>query len=602
MSVASCPFVFTATGTSEPWRVSYRARCDESLTTSTIACAAIIPPTVIALSAYMLSLEPATRAVRLGFGSAYVTVCVVIGALWLLGILQRHATLISMAFAMILAAVTAVQWRFMPQAVGGGSSTLLVIQMGAALVFAWGPWCQGILSAWILVAYAWLVSQAPEDFQPYAAGLLVATAPLMVFAAALVDRHRRDAFLRDWQKDQIVSLARDLGMQLDHRHASETTIAHGLRLLDAEASMVMLRIPERGTYRIEALHPPDSPWGSYEISDEFGLFDRIGEVGVFVLPDDDRTHPLLPLLAQEGMAHTLFAAIFQGRELVGVMTFSRRIDVPFCAGDRALGRAIADQTGLALRTASVINDLQRASQLKSEFVSTVSHELRTPLNVILGYAEMALDAGSDAGFRTDCVTKIEAAGRDLLELIESTLEIGKLEAGRQDVQREDIALPKFWEQLANGCKRLPQRPGVALDWSPDVPPITVETDPRKLTIIIRNLVGNALKFTERGHVRVDVLVRDAALGFRVSDSGIGISAQDRESIFEMFRQADGSDARRYGGVGLGLYIVRRFVDQLGGTIELESEPKIGTTFTIWLPCASAVGAAQPIACAARAIA
>jgi signal transduction histidine kinase len=111
----------------------------------------------------------------------------------------------------------------------------------------------------------------------------------------------------------------------------------------------------------------------------------------------------------------------------------------------------------------------------------------------------------------------------------------------------------------------------------------VDTDPRKLTIIVRNLVGNGLKFTERGHVRVEIACQPAALTLRVSDTGIGISPENREAIFEIFRQADGSDARRYGGVGLGLYIVRRFVEQLGGTIGLESTLGRGTTFTVSLP-------------------
>jgi signal transduction histidine kinase len=124
---------------------------------------------------------------------------------------------------------------------------------------------------------------------------------------------------------------------------------------------------------------------------------------------------------------------------------------------------------------------------------------------------------------------------------------------------------------------------VALEWPAIAPGQRVSVDPRKLGMIVRNLVHNALKFTTHGHVRVTLRSDDDAVTFRVSDTGIGIHPSDHAAIFEMFRQADGSDTRRYGGTGLGLYIVRRFVQQLGGTIALDSEPGRGTTFTVTLP-------------------
>ena len=112
------------------------------------------------------------------------------------------------------------------------------------------------------------------------------------------------------------------------------------------------------------------------------------------------------------------------------------------------------------------------------------------------------------------------------------------------------------------------------------------TDPRKLAIVVRNLVGNALKFTARGRVRCDAWVAGENLVIRVSDTGIGIHEEDHQAIFEMFRQADSSDSRRFGGTGLGLYIVRRFVGQLGGRITLESAPGVGSVFSVVLPRSS----------------
>ena len=133
---------------------------------------------------------------------------------------------------------------------------------------------------------------------------------------------------------------------------------------------------------------------------------------------------------------------------------------------------------------------------------------------------------------------------------------------------------------------------MALRWSEIAPTVRVETDIRKITVIVRNLVGNALKFTSAGAVTVDLAVQPGGLLLRVADSGIGIRPQDQAVIFDMFRQADGSDARQYGGSGLGLYIVRRFAEQLGGSVELESTPGVGATFIVRLPTAVTTEEAQ----------
>jgi signal transduction histidine kinase len=577
----------------EPWRRFYRTSRNEALVTNTVACAALIPPIVVGLTAYMLTVEPETKAVRFGLGGAYVLACLLILGLWRRGVLVRRAVPFALSFVIAIIAIAIVYWWFLPMTAGGATSTLLVIQWGTALLFPWGPVPQGAVCAALIAGYAWLVQQAPETFQAYSAGLLVATAPLIVFAAHLIDRYRGAAFEREWQKEQVVSLARELGTRVDRSALGTNVLAHGMRLLGADGGSVVLRTLERRTFRIDAIEPPDSPWLGYEIVDDFGLGEQVGRAGVLVLPRDDPASPLLPVLAQEGKRHALYAALREADDLIGVLGFVRTADSPFREADRSLARAVADQAALALRTASVIEDLRRANALKSEFVSTMSHELRTPLNVILGYVEMARD--HTAVDRDQCLDRIEAAGRELLELIESTLEIGRLEAGNQEARIEPVALVGFWGVLGEASRRLPRRPDVTLEWGATVPALTVQTDPRKLNIVVRNLVGNALKFTERGYVRVDLLTESGRIGLRVADTGIGICAEDRESVFEMFRQADGSDARRYGGVGLGLYIVRRFVDQLGGTITLDSTPGVGSTFVVWLPCPASPGTLSAVA-------
>jgi signal transduction histidine kinase len=182
--------------------------------------------------------------------------------------------------------------------------------------------------------------------------------------------------------------------------------------------------------------------------------------------------------------------------------------------------------------------------------------------------------------------RIELAGRTLLELVEGTLEIGKLESGRDDIQLQRVDLPAFWDRLGREYAVLPRNQRVVLEWRPNVPAVVVLADPRKLAMIVRNLVGNALKFTDEGFVRAEALLDGDHVVLRVSDSGIGIDPQDQERIFEMFRQGDGSDSRRHAGTGLGLYIVRRFVQQLGGTVRLASAPGHGAVFEVRLPSAA----------------
>jgi len=281
----------------------------------------------------------------------------------------------------------------------------------------------------------------------------------------------------------------------------------------------------------------------------------------------------------------LCMALRSGGQVVGLHV-ARQHDPsrPFTARQRRLARGISEIASLALAKARLVEEIERAAHLKSVFVSTLSHELRTPLNVILGYAQMGDDPALDDAHRRRLMKQIERAGRQLLELIESTLDIGRIESGgAEDVRAEPVALPSFWQTLREGCATIPHAPGVSVEWGDEAPAVTLTTDPRKLTVVLRNLVGNALKFTERGWVRVEARADEERVSFAVQDTGIGVRPEDQVAIFEMFRQGDGSDSRRFGGSGLGLYIVRRFMQQLGGTVTLESTLRRGSTFTVTLP-------------------
>ena len=258
-------------------------------------------------------------------------------------------------------------------------------------------------------------------------------------------------------------------------------------------------------------------------------------------------------------------------------------DAIFTPEQRRIARGIAQLASTALANAQLLGELERVNRLKSEFVSTMSHELRTPLNVILGFMEIVRDPDVGEADRSHMYDRIVVAGRELMELIEATLSVGKLEAGRDDACFEAVSLPALWNELRETCGKSGGSAATVLEWSSPVPAVSLRTDAGKFKVIVRNLVRNGLKFTERGSVRVDVALDGDGCVIRVADTGIGIRPEDQATIFEMFQQADGSDRRRYGGTGLGLYIVRRFVTQLGGTIALESAPGRGSTFTVRIP-------------------
>jgi PAS domain S-box-containing protein len=223
-------------------------------------------------------------------------------------------------------------------------------------------------------------------------------------------------------------------------------------------------------------------------------------------------------------------------------------------------------------------------RMKSEFVATMSHELRTPLNVIIGYVDILSDSG--VGTITeehhDMLRRVHDSALQLLELINATLMVGRLDAERERVVAEPLDSGALFAEIAASLQSLVPA-GVVLRYSDTLGDLRPALDRMKVKTIIRNLVGNALKFTDTGVVEFSMRPAGPEVVIEVRDTGIGIRSEELPVIFEMFRQCDGSMTRRYGGVGLGLHIVKRFTDLLGGTIDVASTFGAGTTFTVRLP-------------------
>jgi signal transduction histidine kinase/HPt (histidine-containing phosphotransfer) domain-containing protein len=226
---------------------------------------------------------------------------------------------------------------------------------------------------------------------------------------------------------------------------------------------------------------------------------------------------------------------------------------------------------------------ESANRAKSSFLANMSHEIRTPLTAILGFAENLLDPDLSDPERRSAATTIVRNGQHLLELINDILDLSKIEAGKLDVERLVcspaglIADVMSVMRVRADARRLPLK----LVWQTPVP-ATIQTDPTRLRQILINLVGNAIKFTERGSVELRVALHNESLQprleFAVVDSGIGMTEGQRLKLFEPFTQADETMARRFGGTGLGLAISRRLVELLDGSIGVSSQLGVGTTF------------------------
>jgi signal transduction histidine kinase len=301
------------------------------------------------------------------------------------------------------------------------------------------------------------------------------------------------------------------------------------------------------------------------------------------LPVDDAVRRTL--IGAHGLADALFVALRRGSEVIGFHCAGRRHGEAFTRRHERIARGIAQVASLALESARLVEELEHANRIKSDFVATMSHELRTPLNVIIGYHDLLLEGefGALTDAQADRVRRADRSARELLDLINATLDLSRLEARRVALQLQNVDLATVVRELDAELAALQHKPGVHFAWRLAAELPSLRTDPVKLRVVLKNLIHNALKFTDAGAVAVSVTSTGGRMEVEVADTGIGIAPDLLAVIFEPFRQADSSSTRSYGGVGLGLYIVQRLLDLLGGGITVESEIGRGSCFRFWVP-------------------
>jgi two-component system OmpR family sensor kinase len=294
-------------------------------------------------------------------------------------------------------------------------------------------------------------------------------------------------------------------------------------------------------------------------------------------------------------------------QVLGVVSFYARGDRSFSAQEVEFLSALASQASVAIRNSQVhgqmkqlVERLDRSNRIKEEFLGVISHELRTPLNVVKGYVQLLQTSffGELSPEQDAAIEKIAGQTRDQLNMVDGILQAISIDSEVTSVRADPVPLRDFLDELQSTYFSLPDKP-LSFRWSYSAALPLVTTDKIKLKYVLQNLINNAIKFTDEGYVTVSAAVLDSDptrlpgqplenariwLKFDVADTGIGISKEFLPLIFEKFSQVDSSTTRVHGGIGLGLHIVKRCIELLHGTIEVDSELGKGSTFSVRIPC------------------
>ncbi|HZY30070.1 MAG TPA: GAF domain-containing protein [Candidatus Methylomirabilis sp.] len=307
---------------------------------------------------------------------------------------------------------------------------------------------------------------------------------------------------------------------------------------------------------------------------------------------NEPAYPFRETMERAGYRALLAVPLLREDRIIGALIVRRRAPGQFPKETADLLQTFATQSVLAIQNARLFREiedksrqLEAASRHKSQFLANMSHELRTPLNAILGYTELILDNiyGEVPGKIRDILERLGKSGRHLLGLINDVLDLSKIEAGQLTLSLTDYSMKEVVQMVITAVESLAAEKSLALKVAlpPDLP--LGRGDERRLTQVLLNLVGNAIKFTAVGEVRVEVRASDGAFLVSVADTGPGIAEADQQKIFEEFQQVDSSSTRQKGGTGLGLAIAKKIIELHAGHIGVESSLGKGSTFWFSLP-------------------
>ncbi|MGP0083126.1 MAG: GAF domain-containing protein [Steroidobacteraceae bacterium] len=413
-------------------------------------------------------------------------------------------------------------------------------------------------------------------------------------------RQRTDELGRSVQELRALGeVSQAVNSTLDLETVLSTIVAKAVQLSDTEAGAIYVFDDAQQEFHLHATYGMDQELIDALRQRHIGLNEPDVAValaqGEPIQVADLREGP--PSAANEiilraGYRARLLAPLLRGEEIVGMLVVRRRTPGAFPQNTVDLIKTFAAQSVLAIQNARLFHEiedkgrqLEVASKHKSQFLANMSHELRTPLNAILGYSELILDNiyGEAPEKMRSVLERVQTNGKHLLGLINDVLDLSKIEAGQLTLSLSDYSVVELVQGVYVAVEPLAKQKNLALttDIAKGLP--VGRGDERRLAQVLLNLVGNAIKFTEAGEVKIQASCVNGSFKVAVRDSGPGIAAADRAKIFEEFQQVDDTSTRTKGGTGLGLAISKRIVEMHGGRIVVDSELGKGSTFTISIP-------------------
>ena len=394
---------------------------------------------------------------------------------------------------------------------------------------------------------------------------------------------------------QAVSSTLDLAAVL------ATIVAKAVQLSDTEAGAIYVYEEEQQQFRLRATHGMSQDLIdaiAQREEDLGGTSMPLGEtaqtrapVQIANLSEQPRS-PIMDLILEAGFRAVLVVPLLRPDRVLGALVVRRRQPGEFPKATVDLLQTFAAQSVLAIQNARLFSEIEEksrqlavASQHKSQFLANMSHELRTPLNAILGYTELVIDQtyGAVPDKMRGVLDRVQSNGRHLLGLINDVLDLSKIEAGQLTLTLASYSLADVMHSVLGAVESLAteKRLALKLDVPANLP--AGRGDERRITQVLLNLVGNAIKFTDKGEIAIAASAMNGSFKIAVRDTGPGISPADQVKIFEEFQQADNSTTKSKGGTGLGLAIAKRIIEMHGGHISVESKLGAGSTFTVSLP-------------------
>lgn len=435
--------------------------------------------------------------------------------------------------------------------------------------------------------HTWTIAiSGNEDFVPVYARilpLLVLLVGVILTLAVTYSVHEAIKFAEKLQEDIVI------------RRRTEAQLAEEKQIVELTSKIGMTLKAEQD---LESIVQLVTKVARDLVGADFGEF-REPYQGQSTIRIDDVTraeHSFIPIgFPKSGRIRSFLVTpvISKSGKILGGLFFGHPNAGVFNARSEAIVQSLAIQAASAMDNATLYRELSQAradadfaNQAKTLFLANVSHEIRTPLGLMLGFAELTIEHINDPHVVEENTKKILRNGRELTRIIGEVLDLSKIEANALLIEKASLNLPLFFQELKTEWQPQFESKNIAFEMQlPKDLPVQIKTDSTRMNQILVNLLSNALKFTDRGHVRIQVnLDEERFLRIDVEDTGIGISSEHKHQLFKTFSQGDTSINRRFGGSGLGLALSKQLAQVLGGELKLSSsELNVGSTFTLRLP-------------------